>query len=64
MRSQMTKSYSWEIIPMEDMEPFFVMTAVDSALTAAQAFEDQYGNHISIYAIRKDAEITKFEEAI
>ncbi|WP_432355275.1 hypothetical protein [Sporosarcina sp. A2] len=60
----MTKSYRWEIIPMEEIDPLYVFTATDSALSAAQAFEEQYGNHISVYAIRKDAEITKFEEAI
>ena len=60
----MAKSYRWEIIPMEEMESFYVMTAKDSAVVAAQAFEDQYGDHISVYGIRKDAEITQFEEAI
>lgn len=60
----MAKSYRWEIIPMEEIDPFYVMTATDSALSAAQAFEDQYGNQISIYAIRKDAEIIRFEEAV
>lgn len=60
----MTKSYRWEILPMGEMDSFYVMTATDSVLSAAQAFEEQYGNHISIYGIRKDAEVKQFEEAI
>lgn len=60
----MAKSYRWEIIPVEEMNSFFVWTARDSVLTAAQAFEDQYGNHISVYGIRKAAELKQFEEVI
>ncbi len=60
----MAKSYRWEIIPMEELDPFYLFTATDSVFSAAQAFENQYGNQISIYAIRKDAEITRFEEAV
>lgn len=60
----MAKSYRWEIIPMDELDPFYIFIATDSVLSAAQAFEDQYGDKLSIYAIRKDAEITQFEEAI
>lgn len=59
----MVKSYRWEVVPMEG-ESFYVMTATDSVATAAQTFEDEYGINISIYAIRKAAEINEFEEAI
>ena len=45
-------------------ESFYVMTVTDSVATAAQTFEDEYGNNISVYGIRKAAEIIQFEEAI
>ncbi|WP_342537303.1 hypothetical protein [Sporosarcina sp. FSL K6-3508] len=57
------KTYRWEIIPMEG-ESTFILTSADSVLVAAQTFEENYGNHISIYAIRKAAEIIEFEEAV
>lgn len=59
----MVKSFRWEIIPMEG-ESFFVMTATDSILSAAVAFEEDHGNDTSIYGIRKAAVINEFEEAI
>lgn len=59
----MNKSFQWEIVPMEG-ESFYVMTVTDSVATAAQTFEDEYGNNISVYGIRKAAEIIQFEEAI
>ena len=60
----MARSYRWEIIPEEEMESFYIWTTENSVLTAAQAFTDQYGDHISIYGIRKAAELNQFEEAI
>ena len=60
----MAKTYQWEIIPEEEMESFYIWTAQNNILTAAQSFVDQYGDHITIYGIRKAAELREFEEAI
>ncbi|MHC8517032.1 hypothetical protein [Sporosarcina sp. ITBMC105] len=59
----MIESFRWEVVPMEG-ESYFVMTATDSVATAAKTFEDEYGNNISVYGIRKAAVINEFEEAI
>ncbi|WP_255407576.1 hypothetical protein [Sporosarcina sp. P20a] len=41
-----------------------MMTFEDCVLAAAQTYYDNYGDHMKVYAIRKDAEIIHFEEAI
>ena len=57
-------TYQWEIIFDEEVDSIFVMTFEDDILAAAQTFRDNYGMHMKVYGIRKDAEIKRFEEVI
>ena len=57
-------TYQWEIVFMQEIDSVYVTTLEDSVLDAAQTYYDNYGDHMKVYAIRKDAEIIRFEEAI
>lgn len=49
---------------MQEIDSVYVMTTEDNVLAAAQTYYDNYGDQMKVYAIRKDAEIIRFEEAI
>lgn len=50
----MSKSYHWEVQPMEEVEPHFIFTDKDSVAEAARVFEESWGS-LSIRYIRKIA---------
>lgn len=48
---------------MREERPIYVHTDVDSILEAARVFEEQNGT-LSVYSIRKSAEITEYEDKL
>ncbi|WP_252503240.1 hypothetical protein [Sporosarcina sp. Marseille-Q4943] len=56
--------YQWEIRSMHEDPPYFVHTEEDDVLAAVTKFVEQYGNTISVYSVRKSAEMIQYEEAI
>ncbi|MER2091006.1 MAG: hypothetical protein ABS920_14800 [Sporosarcina sp.] len=59
----MKKTWQWEIRSMREEDPYIIHTEKDDALLAIQSFVELWGQ-MSIYSIRKSAEITHYEEAI
>lgn len=57
----MNKKYQWEIRTMREERPIHVHTTEDSVLAAARKFEEQNGT-LSVYSIRKSAEIIEYED--
>lgn len=59
----MKQSWQWEIRSMKEEDPYIIHTEKDDALLAVQRFLELWGQ-MSIYSIRKSAEVTHYEEAI
>ncbi|GKV54270.1 hypothetical protein NCCP2222_02170 [Sporosarcina sp. NCCP-2222] len=59
----MAKSFQWEIRSMGEENPYTVYTAKDDVLAAVTQFVEQYPT-VSVYSVRKSAEIIHYEEAI
>ncbi|WP_342538375.1 hypothetical protein MKY15_19930 [Sporosarcina sp. FSL K6-1540] len=59
----MKRSWQWEIRSMKEEAPYIIHTEKDDALLAVQSFVELWGQ-MSIYSIRKSAEVTHYEEAI
>lgn len=49
----MKKVYHWEVVPMDESDPYYVATESDSVVAAARQFEESWGSHISIFSLRK-----------
>lgn len=47
--------FHWEVVAMDEMEPFYIFTEIDSVAVAATKFEETWGDTVSIKYIRKIA---------
>lgn len=47
--------FHWEVVAMDEMEPFYIFTETDSVAAAAIKFEETWGDTVSIKYIRKTA---------
>ena len=56
------KTYHWEIIPTEEIKPYYVATEKDCVLAAATEFIETWGENISILSLRKMSETLEYLE--
>ncbi|GKV56007.1 hypothetical protein NCCP2222_19540 [Sporosarcina sp. NCCP-2222] len=59
----MVKLFQWEIRSMGEQDPYTVHTEKDDVLAAVTQFVEQYPT-VSVYSVRKSAEIIQYKEAI
>ncbi|KAA0944113.1 hypothetical protein FQ087_18485 [Sporosarcina sp. ANT_H38] len=57
------KSWEWEVKLVTESDPYIIHTDEDSALVAMENFEGAWGRNLSVYSLRKTAEIIRFDEA-
>ena len=57
------KTWEWEIRLVTESDPYIIHTNKDSALVAMKQFEETWGSGLSVYTLRKTAEIIRYEEA-
>ncbi len=57
------KSWEWEIRLVTESDPYIIHTNKDSALVAMETFEEAWGRNLSVYSLRKTAEIIRYDEA-
>lgn len=58
------KTWEWEVRLVTESKPYIIHTNKDSALVAMEQFEETWGSGLSVYTVRKTAEIIRYEEAI
>lgn len=57
------KSWEWEIRLVTESDPYIIHTNKDSALVAMKQFEETWGSGLSVYTLRKTAEIIQIGRA-